>query len=90
MVQDRFPAVLGYYMVMAGEDSQMEDAFVALCDDYRARCLWFLRPDYKPVTNEDKLKVLVYIERHGDLNAFRRASPIRKWLSQNSKQAFVG
>lgn len=65
----------------------MQSAFEALYEDYRTRCLWFLRADYKPVTTEEKLRVLLYIEGNGDLEAFRRAAPIRKWLSLNSNEA---
>lgn len=70
-------------------DSPMQSAFEALYEDYRTRCLWFLRADYKPVTTEEKLRVLMYIERNGDLEAFRRAAPIRTWLSQNSNETFA-
>ena len=75
---------------MGLNDTQMEAAFESLCHDYKTRCLWFLRPDYKPVSNEEKLRLLVYIEKHGDLEAFRRAAPVREWLLLNSKQTFVG
>lgn len=55
-----------------------------LVDEYRASCLWFLRPDYYPTTPEEQLRVLEYIERHGDRDAFRRAATLRRWLSRNS------
>ncbi len=55
-----------------------------LVDDYRSRCLWFLRPDYYPVTPEEILRVLRYIENHGDREAFLRAGAIRRWLSHRS------
>ncbi|MDX2020987.1 MAG: hypothetical protein SF187_12170 [Deltaproteobacteria bacterium] len=75
---------------MAGDDAQMERAFESLYSDYKTRCLWFLRADYKPATVEEKLRILTYIERHGDLEAFRRVAPVRKWLSQNFKQPSAG
>jgi hypothetical protein len=56
----------------------------ALVDDYRHRCLWFLRPDYYPATNEERLSVLSQIERHGDREAYRRAGKARQWLSLTS------
>lgn len=59
-------------------------ALRALVDDYRDRCLWFLRRDYYPSTREEGLRVLAAIERHGDVDAFRRASDIRRWLSPPS------
>jgi hypothetical protein len=33
-------------------------------DDYRSRCLWFLRRDCYPTTPEQVLQVLRHIERH--------------------------
>ena len=55
----------------------------ALVDEYRTRCLWFLREDYYPQTTTDALRVLEYIERHGDVKAFRKAATLRQWLLQN-------
>lgn len=61
-----------------------------LIDDYRDRCLWFLRCDYYPTTTEDAAKVLDAIQRHGDLSAFRRAAEIRVWLSRHSSETSAG
>lgn len=55
-----------------------------LIDEYRERCLWFLRPDYYPEDRAEILRVLGYVERHGDREGFRRAAEIRQWLSRNS------
>jgi hypothetical protein len=55
-----------------------------LVDEYRLRCLWFLRPDYYPSTDAERIRVLTYIERHGDRDAYRRAREMRRWLSQTS------
>ncbi len=55
-----------------------------LVDEYRVRCLWFLREDYYPQTHDDALRVLGYIERHGDVKAFQKAATLRQWLLQNS------
>ena len=55
-----------------------------LVDEYRVRCLWFLRPDFYPSTREERLRVLRYIERQGDLEAFRRAASLRRWFSRDS------
>ena len=51
-----------------------------LVDEYRLRCLWFLRADYYPVTDEDRLRTLDYIERYGDREGYRRAAEARRWL----------
>lgn len=57
-----------------------------LVDEYRTRCLWFLRSDLYPETREGALRVLRHIERHGDRAGFRRAARIRRWLSQTSSE----
>lgn len=62
----------------------------AFVDEYRARCLWFLRSDWYPQTLEERLRALGYIERHGDANAFRRAGVLRQWLSRPSKEMSAG
>ncbi len=65
-------------------DSAPGAAIDRLVDEYRLRCLWFLRPDYYPSTDAERFKVLLYIERHGDRDAYRRAREMRRWLSQTS------
>jgi hypothetical protein len=62
----------------------------SLIDDYRARCLWFLAPDYYPATESEVLRVLAAIERHGDRAAFQRSSEIRQWLSLSTSAASAG
>jgi hypothetical protein len=75
---------------MADEPERSHLALRALMDEYRSRCLWFLRGDYYPSTDEEWLRVLDQIERHGDREAYRKASAIREWLSRNSSAASVG
>ena len=58
-----------------------------LVDEHRISCLWFLRPDYYPATDAERIRVLGLIERHGDRHAFRRAATLRRWLSQTSSVA---
>ena len=60
----------------------VRDELRELVDEYRTRCLWFLRPDLYPKTRDQALRMLGYIERYGDLEAFRRAGRIRQWLLQ--------
>lgn len=62
----------------------MEDELRALVDEYRTRCLWFLRPDHYPENREEALRVLRHIERHGDRDGFVRAGRLRRWLSPTS------
>jgi hypothetical protein len=74
-------------------DSPSPDAHAALralVDEYRDRCLWFLRPDYYPPTIAEAQRVLDAIQRHGDRDGFRRAAKVRQWLSQPSSATSVG
>ena len=61
-----------------------------LVDEYRHRCLWFLRPDYYPATIAEAERVLEAIQRHGDRDGFRRAAQVRQWLSPPSSATSVG
>jgi hypothetical protein len=63
-----------------------EEAVDQLVDEYRRRCLWFLREDYYPTTLEERLKVLEYIQRYGDREAYRRAGEVRRWCSPSSSE----
>jgi hypothetical protein len=64
-------------------------ALESLVDDYRARCLWFLRPDYYPACVEEAVRVLDAIERYGDVAGFRRAAEVREWLLPTSSATFA-
>ena len=72
------------------EDASMEAEVRRLVDDYRGRCLWFLREEYYPATPEEILRVLDRVEGHGDLEAFQRAGAIRRWLLQRSNARSAG
>jgi hypothetical protein len=61
-----------------------------LVDEYRGRCLCFLRQDYYPATRDEILTVLRHIERHGDREAFKRAASLRRWLSPPSNATSAG
>ena len=54
-----------------------------LMEKYRVRCLWFLSPHYLPETPAAALRVLEYIERYGDRQAYLEAEEFKQWLSQN-------
>ena len=75
---------------MANEAERLHFALRALMNEYRSQCLWFLRGDYYPSTDEEWLRVLEQIERHGDREAYRKTSAIKQWLSRNSSAASVG
>lgn len=65
-------------------EGKASEMVIALVDEYRARCLWFLRPDYYPRSMEDMLRALDYIERYGDREAYQKAARVRQWLSRPS------
>jgi hypothetical protein len=67
-------------------DPPLEAELRILVDEYRTRCLWFLRPDFYPETREAALRVLRHIERHGDREGFVRAGKLRRWLSPTSNE----
>jgi hypothetical protein len=69
---------------MVAVTQTFDEAFTALVDDYRIRCLWFLRANYYPSTREGRLRVLDYVQRYGDRDAHIRAANLRRWLSQIS------
>ena len=66
------------------EGHEAGQALRQLVDEYRSRCLWFLRSDYYPASDEESRRVLDYIERYGDREAFLRVAEIRRWLSPPS------
>ncbi|MFP3941789.1 MAG: hypothetical protein ACLF0P_15955 [Thermoanaerobaculia bacterium] len=68
------------------EPALLDEELRSLVDEYRTRCLWFLRADYYPETREQALRVLRQIERHGDRDGFVRAARIRRWLSPTSSE----
>lgn len=68
-------------LVESPEPAQLRAELAQLIDEMRARCLWFLRPDYYPQSDEEIDRTLRAIERSGDQSAFRRARKLRQWLS---------
>jgi hypothetical protein len=75
---------------MNDEMASVMQSVNALVDEYRGRCLWFLREDYYPQTPAEACRVLEAIERHGDAEAFRKAATLRQWLSRNSSAPSAG
>ncbi|HEY7791154.1 MAG TPA: hypothetical protein VIC33_11605 [Vicinamibacterales bacterium] len=75
---------------MTAQSTALDDAFRALVDEYRARCLWFLRTDYYPATTQERLRVLDYVQRYGEREAHVRAAQLRQWLSQPSNVGSAG
>ena len=72
---------------MSGQATTIAETVNRLVDEYRLQCLWFLRADYYPSSDEERRRVLDYIQRHGDRTAYQRAAEIRRWLSPSSSAA---
>ena len=79
-----------YNQSMAVALGTFDEALHSLVDDYRTRCLWFLRPNYYPETPAEQRRVLSNIQKYGDQAAHIRASRLRRWLSQLSSANSVG
>ena len=77
-------------MPSPGTELNFERAVDELVERYRDRCLWFLRPDYLPTTQQARLRALESIQRHGDREAFARAAELREWLSHHSSARSAG
>lgn len=55
----------------------------ALVEEYRDQCFWFFRQDYLPQDPDELIQALDQIQRYGDLDGFRRAGAIKRWLSRH-------
>jgi hypothetical protein len=62
----------------------------ALVDECRAVALWYLRPNYYPRTDVERLRVLDSIEKHADVAVFKRAARLKQWLSRHSSVTSAG
>ena len=71
---------------MSSENLESLQFMKALVDEYRHQCLWFLREDFYPETVEQGLRVLAYIQRYGDRQAYLKAAEARRWLLHRSKE----
>lgn len=66
---------------------ELARAIDSLVDECRVRCLWFLRRDYYPRTDPERIRVLSAIQERADLAVFRRAGRLKAWLSRTSSAA---
>ena len=71
---------------MKARDDPLAAAVDRLVEEYRDRCLWFLREDFCADTDARRIRVLAYIQRHGDRAAYRRAAELRRWLLRRSSE----
>jgi hypothetical protein len=75
---------------MSPDVKTIEEDMRDLVDDCRGQCLWYLREDYYPQTRGEMLRVLDRIQRHGNVELFRKAGEIKRWLLRNSNEPFAG
>ena len=75
---------------MSSPPQDLARAVDRLVDRYRVECLWFLREDYYPASDEERLRVLEYVERYGDREAWKAAAELRRWLSATSSAKSSG
>jgi hypothetical protein len=62
-------------------------AIDALVDECRSVALWFLKPDYYPRTDDERRRVLYAIQKHADVEIYKRAARLQEWLSRHSSAA---
>ncbi len=64
------------------------DELRSLIDKYRSVCFWNFADDFMPENERQLLVAIENLERYGDMEAYRRAGRIKKWLSQISSPAY--
>jgi hypothetical protein len=67
-------------------DAAFDAEVHSFVDEYRQRCLWFVRADYYPSTPDEILRVLRWIRGRSDREAFQRSAEIEEWLSRTSSE----
>jgi hypothetical protein len=80
-------------MAPGGIPASHEDlarAVDALVDECRSVALWFLKPDYYPRTDDELRRVLYEIQKHADVEIYKRAARLEEWLSRHSSAASAG
>ena len=69
---------------------ELAAAVNTLVDEYRDRCLWFVAEGYYPSTDEERMRFLAQIRRHGDRAAYLRAAELQQWLLADSNERSAG
>lgn len=64
--------------------SAVTAAIDQLVDECRVQCLWYVRPDYYPRTDPERLDILEAIQERAGLAVFQRAGALKAWLSRHS------
>jgi DNA-binding PadR family transcriptional regulator len=63
---------------------EVERAIDQLVDEWRVEALWYLRPDYYPLTDSERRRVLEAIQERSNLEVFKRAARLKAWLCPHS------
>ncbi len=74
----------------SGVEHKFWDELESLVNQYRSRCLWFIREDFVPRDREQAIRTLEYIERYGDRDGFLQARRLKTWLSQHTSAKYAG
>lgn len=72
------------------EPAELHRRIDALVERARARCLWYLREDYYPRGDAERLAVLELLQRSGDQRTFQEAGELKRWLSRDSSETSAG
>lgn len=67
----------------------MSQEYLALIEECRQHCLWFLEPRAVPTDREGQFFTLECVERYGRREEFQRARRLKEWLLHHSNEAFV-
>ena len=62
---------------------EVQRAVDRLVEECRVECLWFIRPDYLPSTDEERLAILDAIQERSTREVFQRAGVLKTWLSRH-------
>lgn len=73
----------------AFDRAEVERQIDALVEERRVECLWYLRPDYRPGTDAERVSVLEAIQARSGNEVFKRAGILKAWLSRLSSDASV-
>jgi hypothetical protein len=62
---------------------EVQRAVDRLVEECRVECLWYVRPDYLPSTDEERLAILDAIQQRSTREVFQRAGVLKTWLSRH-------
>ena len=74
---------------LAGFDLRRCSPALVCIEAHRDRCLWFVRCDYRPQSDDERRWVLTEIQRRGDRATFAQAGLLKRCLSPTSSGASV-